>query len=52
MQAADQRKIREEPAIESVVSALLGRMISTIEKSESKEVNEENIETAEKKPSN
>ena len=48
MQSTDQRKFQEEPAIESVVSALVGQMINTIEQNERK-VNEENTE---KNPSN
>ena len=53
IQSKDQRKFCEEPATELVVSSLMEQMISTVEKSESRNViNVENCENEVKKSSN
>ena len=53
IRSKDQGKFREEPAIESVVSSLMQRMISRVEKSKSRNViNVENCENEVKKSFN
>ena len=53
IQSKDQQKFCEEPAIESVVSSLMEQMISTVEKSESRNViNLGNCDNEVKKSSN
>ena len=46
IQSTDQRKYREEPAIESVVSSMMERIVSTVEMSENRNI--ANVENSEK----
>ena len=46
IQSKDQRKFREEPAIESVVSSVMERIVSTVEMSENR--NMANVENSDK----
>ena len=46
IQSKDQRKFREEPAIESVVSLVMERIVSTVEMSENR--NMANVENSDK----
>ena len=53
IQSTDQRKYREEPAIESVVSSMMERIVSTVEMSENKNIaNVENSDKVVKKARN
>ena len=53
IQSTDQRKFREEPAIESVVSSVMERIVSTVEMSENRNIaNVENSVKIVKKATN
>ena len=46
IQSTDQRKFREEPAIESVVSSVMERIVNTVEMSENRNI--ANVENSDK----